>query len=85
MTAVLNHILYTDTPSGYQHIEIEHDGTATWLDLQIVKNEVWGEDAIAFEVYPPKAKVVNGESTEFHYRHLWLMPRCIKWPDISPD
>lgn len=67
------------------HLEIEHDGTATWADLQAVKNDVWGEDALAIEIYPPARRVVNGNSAEFHYRHLWRWPVWMAWPDIRPE
>ena len=78
---ILNHRTRKCEMTGYDTIEIEHDGTATWLDLQTVKNEVWGEDAVAFEMYPPQSQVVNGGSTEFHFRHLWRWP---DWPNIRP-
>lgn len=85
--SVLNYVLYEDTPSGYTHLEVEHDGTATWFDLQTVKNNVLGKDRICFELYPPQDQVVNGESKEFHYRHLWVWPAGATlagkpWPNI---
>ncbi len=64
------------------HLEISHDGTATWADLQAIKNEVWGEDTVAIEIYPPQEFVVNGGSTEFHYRHLWKVPSWMPWPNL---
>lgn len=76
---VLNYTNKVCPQTGYDHLEIEHDGTATWLDLQMVKNEAWGEDAIAFEMYPPQDTVINGQSVEFHYRHLF---RWREWPNL---
>ena len=67
------------------HLEIGHDGTASWADLQAVKDERWGEDALAIEVYPPASMVVNGNSVEFHFRHLWRMPRWQAWPNLRPE
>lgn len=48
-------------------IEIEHTGGLIWDDMQAVKNHVWGEDASAIEVFPPKSEVINTGN----YRHLW--------------
>jgi len=70
--------------TGFDTIEVEHDGTVRWVDLQNIKNEVWGKDAIAFEMYPPAKVVVNGNSEEFHYRHLWRWPDGVTWPNIRP-
>lgn len=78
---VLNYELYPHA----DHLEIEHDGTANWADLQAVKNLVWGEDAVAIEMYPAQKYVVNGNSTEFHYRHLWRVPAWAHVPNIRRD
>jgi len=78
---VLNHILYPEK----DHLEIEHNGKANWADLQDVKNKVWGKEALAVEIYPPQGFVVNGGSTEFHYRHLWKVPSWMPWPNIRKD
>lgn len=71
--------------SGYDHIEIEHDGSLTWAEAQSVKDMIWGKEAIGFEMYPPANKVVNGESADFHYRHIWKWHDLIPWPDISAE
>ena len=76
--SILNFVEYPDR----DHLEIEHDGTATWANLQAVKNIVWGADAVAMELYPPAAQVVNGGSTEFHFRHLWRVPAWSAWPNL---
>lgn len=59
------------------HIEVHHDGTITWDDLQAVKDQVWGKDARAIEVYPVAADVVN----RGNYRHLWRLGAG----DFAPD
>ena len=68
--------------TGFDHIEVEHDGSITWAEMQKVKNEEWGEGAIGFEMYPPSETVVNGNSTEFHYRHIWRLKGGADWPNI---
>lgn len=85
MPSAISYQLHTDTPHGFEHIEIEHDGSINWLEMQTIKNEVWGRDAIAIEMYPPQDRVVNGGSTEFHYRHLFKMNDDFAWPDIRGD
>ena len=53
--------------SDVDRIEVAHTGLLSWDELQVIKNMVWGEAAVAIEVYPPQAELVNGG----HYRHLW--------------
>lgn len=77
-------ISYDDLVATDQLV-IEHDGSATWADLQAVKNAVWGDEALAIEIYPPKSTVVNGGSTEFHFRHLWRFPVWMSWPNMRPE
>ena len=79
-SSIINYEVYDG-----RHLEIEHDGTARWVDLQNVKNHVWGEEACAKEYYPPAEHVVNGNSTEFHYRHLWLMSDDEAWDNMRKD
>ena len=50
MSAVLNYATGICEMTGYDHIEIEHDGSITWLEMQVIKNEVWGESAVALEM-----------------------------------
>lgn len=60
------------------HLIVEHDGSITWDQLQIVKNEIWGEAARAIEVYPVQADIVNTGN----YRHLWRLGRGDFCPDL---
>lgn len=48
-------------------LEVLHNGRMTWDELQDLKNAVWGEKALAIEIYPPKSELVNTGN----YRHLW--------------
>ncbi len=59
------------------HIEVHHDGTITWDDLQAIKDQVWGRDVRAIEVYPASDDVVNTGN----YRHLWRLGAG----DFAPD
>lgn len=43
-----------------------------WDELQALKDELLGPDAVAVEVYPPADEVVN----ERNRRHLWEFPGC---------
>jgi hypothetical protein len=77
-------------PVGFSHVraiwldtdvdrlEIEHDGQVTWDELQSLKTLVWGEGAVAVEVYPPSAEVINTGN----FRHLW---RWLKSPLDLPS
>ena len=66
----------------YEQLCIEHNGQANWAELQAVKNHVWGANSVAFEIYPPASEVLNGESKNFHCRHLWLATDSFNWPNI---
>lgn len=60
------------------HLAISHDGTMTWDKLQLIKNKVWGEEAVAIEVYPPTSRLVNVRNC----RHLWLLGAGDFYPDL---
>lgn len=60
------------------HLMVAHDGTITWDQLQAIKNEVWGRDARAIEVYPRAGDVVNGGL----FRHLWRLGEGDFCPDL---
>lgn len=62
-------------------ISIEHDGSITWEDMQTIKNHVWGEKAVAMEIYPDDSKVVNSG----HYRHLWKLGAGDFVPDLMSN
>ncbi len=59
------------------HLWVIHDGTITWDQLQDIKNNIWGADARAIEVYPAESDVVNS----LHCRHLWRLGPA----DFAPD
>lgn len=59
-------------------LSVHHDGCIGWDQLQLIKNLVWGEDAVAIEVYPPQRDVVNSGN----YRHLWRLGEHDFYPDL---
>ena len=59
-------------------ISIHHDGTISWEDMQQIKNEIWGEDVVAVEMFPPEDQVVNSGN----YRHLWRWLSITNPPDL---
>lgn len=60
-------------------LSVEHDGTITWDELQALKNEHFGPQAAAIEVYPPDSDVVNS----LPMRHLWKLGSGDYWPDLT--
>lgn len=60
------------------HLIVKHNGLITWDQLQAVKNEVWGPDTRAIEVYPAQDDVVNGGNI----RHLWRLGAGDFCPDL---
>lgn len=60
-------------------LSVEHDGSITWDELQALKNEHFGSEAAAIEVYPPHSHVVNS----LPMRHLWKLGEGDYWPDLT--
>lgn len=61
------------------HLWVAHDGAIGWDELQAIKNEVWGKQVRAIEVYPDQSKVVNSGN----YRHLWRLGAGEFCPDLA--
>lgn len=66
-----------DEPRGL--LSVEHDGSITWDELQALKNEHFGPEAVAIEVFPPHSLVVNS----LPMRHLWKLGAGDYWPDLT--
>ena len=59
-----------DKVSGFKHLRIMRiDGQPIhdWMDMQEIKNDLWGHDVVAVEVYPKQEDFQNGSNTY----HLW--------------
>ena len=72
---ICGHSVVIDNLIG--HIAVSHDGSITWDKLQEIKNQVWGKDARAIEVYPAERDVINNATI----RHLWRLGE----KDFAPD
>lgn len=59
-------------------LSVEHDGTITWDDLQMIKGNVWGTGSRAIEVYPAVENVINAANI----RHLWRLGPYDFCPDL---
>lgn len=49
-----------------------------WDDLQEIKNEIAGEEAVAIEIYPAAQDLVYEENI----RHLWVVPPDFPLPNL---
>ncbi|MDO5061879.1 MAG: hypothetical protein Q4D77_01775 [Peptostreptococcaceae bacterium] len=47
-----------------------------WAEKQRIKNELYGENRIAIEVYPSKDRLVDS----VNMYHLWIMPEGFEMP-----
>lgn len=47
-----------------------------WKIKQEIKNELFGEDRIAIEVFPKESNLIDASDTY----HLWIMPKGFKMP-----
>lgn len=60
-------------------LSVEHDGKITWDELQALKDQYFGPETPAIEVYPPNSLVVNS----LPMRHLWRLGPTDWWPDLT--
>jgi hypothetical protein len=61
------------------HIVIRrHDGAPvhSWTDFQRIKNELYGKERQAIEVYPPESELVDARNLY----HLWVLPEGVTLP-----
>lgn len=58
--------------NGVRHLAVSSlsQERPTWWEMQRIKNEIAGEDAVAVEVYPPQSEVVDGADMF----HIWVLP-----------
>lgn len=59
-----------DKIKEYRHLRIsriDRKPIHNYMDMQEIKNDLWGEDTIAIEVYPKQENFKNGSDTY----HLW--------------
>ena len=59
-----------DEVGGFKHLRIsriDNKSIHNFMDMQEIKNDLWGEDTVAVEVYPKQHDFKNGSNTY----HLW--------------
>lgn len=58
---------------GVEHIAIcRKDGAVvTWAEKQMIKNDLFGKERQAVELYPKESELINDSNVY----HLWLIPR----------
>lgn len=74
-TCGVYHIMY-DCRKGFKHLRISRiDGKPihNYMDMLRIKNDLWGKNTVAIEVYPAQGNFVDGSNTY----HLWT------WKDIK--
>lgn len=61
------------TPVGeVEHVAIRNHASSDipWAAKQRIKNELFGEERLAVEVFPPVSELVDGANMY----HLWILP-----------
>lgn len=61
------------------HLEIareDEQAIHNWMDLQDIKNYLFGPERVAIEVYPAASRLVNAQ----HAYHLWVLPEGFRIP-----
>lgn len=68
----------TDKEIELKLAELSNDGSRDipWNVKQEIKNELFGEDRIAIEVFPKESNLVNVQDIY----HLWILPKGFKMP-----
>ena len=75
-------VIAVTVDEGWGHICVEHTGDVSWETLQDIKNNVWGENTVAVEIFPKGDMVVNSGN----WRHLWkLSPHDLEIPNLLED
>ena len=70
-----------DEVNGFKHLRIrriDDQPIHNYMDLQKVKNDLWGNYIVAVEIYPDQSKFKNGSNTY----HLWTWEGIIV-PDLN--
>ena len=55
-----------------------------WREMQLIKNEMFGDETTAIEYYPPQSQLVD----DFNIYWLWVLPegvlpRCVQRPPFN--
>lgn len=58
------------------HATITSHDEPKWRDKQWIKNQIFGEEAQALEVFPKESQLVDGAPMY----HLWILPPGFKIP-----
>lgn len=53
-----------------------HNTDIPWAEKQRIKNEIFGEESVAIEVFPSESQLVNGAAMY----HIWVLPTDFKIP-----
>lgn len=69
----VEHVTITD----HRHnLSSDGSGDIPWAVKQSIKNELFGEDRVAIEVFPEESKLVD----VMDVYHLWVLPKFFKMP-----
>lgn len=66
-------VMYDEPAPGVRHLRIQGHNSEpihNWMDMQEIKNIIWGEEVVAVEVYPAASQFKDGSNTY----HLWTWP-----------
>ncbi|MFX0132990.1 MAG: hypothetical protein ACFFDN_05020 [Candidatus Hodarchaeota archaeon] len=72
------YIIFYDYINGFKHLRIrriDNKPIHNYMDLQEIKNDIFGENVVAIEIYPNQNNFRNGSNTY----HLWT------WNDIENE
>lgn len=65
--------MYDEPAPGVRHLRVQAWGKEpihSWMDMQEIKNLLWGNETVAVEIYPAASQFKDGSNTY----HLWTWP-----------
>lgn len=71
----VEHVTITHSTSGFVP-STDGSGSFTWAEKQQIKNELFGENRVAIEIYPKQDRLVD----EADVYHLWVFDKKFNLP-----
>lgn len=72
------YIVLSRQVANVEHVAIcrKDSNIVTWAEKQNIKNELFGDDRTAIEIYPPSSELIDDNNVF----HLWVYERGYKIP-----
>ncbi len=72
----VEHVTITKNKDGFSGLTNDGSGGFTWAEKQQIKDELFGKNRVAIEVYPKEDRMVNSADVY----HLWVFDKKFNLP-----